>query len=258
MTVRCTLTHTIHPNNNNNNNSVALVSDRTIPTEPPPAKLMVTFADKGVSRGQRYFFFQAAPQLWSRGWADPTQFILQYGDICRNPATVRSFQHPLFWSRDAFTFQSWVLFLKWNHRPLSLRRQTIAFYSWVQLICNGSQLEISLALSNVNRSLYHRSCGWCQYRRLLNGQLWRNSSRAELSWCYHQRLVCLSVLVSCTPLGPMTRFFVFLSLAGQLRCSSSWGGLSDERTGLQFVVQFVSGQSRGGLITIYYCLIWDY
>jgi hypothetical protein len=36
-----------------NNNSVALVSQRTIPTERPPlvAKLVPTFADTGVSRG---------------------------------------------------------------------------------------------------------------------------------------------------------------------------------------------------------------
>jgi hypothetical protein len=54
----------------------------------------------------------------------------------------------------------------------------------------------------------------------------------------------------------MTRFFFSLSFAGQLLCSSSWGALSDERTGLQFAVQSVSGQSRGGLITIHYCLVW--
>jgi hypothetical protein len=53
-------------------------------------------------------------------------------------------------------------------------------------------------------------------------------------------------VVSGTTLGPMTRFY--------LLSSSSWGALSDERTGLQFVVQSVSGQSRGGLITIHYCL----
>jgi hypothetical protein len=40
------------------------------------------------------------------------------------------------------------------------------------------------------------------------------------------------VLVSATPLGPMTGFFFFISFAGQLLCSSSWGALSDERTGL--------------------------
>ena len=36
-------------------NSMALVRERTIPTErpPPSAKLVPTFADKGVSRGQR-------------------------------------------------------------------------------------------------------------------------------------------------------------------------------------------------------------
>jgi hypothetical protein len=38
----------------------------------------------------------------------------------------------------------------------------------------------------------------------------------------------------------------------------SWGALSDERMGLYFVAQSVSGQSRGALITIHYCLIWDY
>jgi hypothetical protein len=34
--------------------------------------------------------------------------------------------------------------------------------------------------------------------------------------------------------------------------------LSDERTGLWFVVQSVSGQSRGGLKPIHDCLIWGY
>jgi hypothetical protein len=52
-----------------------------------------------------------------------------------------------------------------------------------------------------------------------------------------------------TPLGPMTRF---------LLCSSSLGALSDDRMGLQFVVQSVSGQSRGGLITIHYSPVWGY
>jgi hypothetical protein len=46
--------------------------------------------------------------------------------------------------------------------------------------------------------------------------------------------------------------------SAKLLCPSSWGALSDERTGLYFVVQSVSGQSRGGLITIHYCLIRDY
>jgi hypothetical protein len=59
-----------------------LVHERTIPTERPPlsAKLVPTFEDRGVSRGQRnrspfphfssilhrthYYFFQVAPQLY--------------------------------------------------------------------------------------------------------------------------------------------------------------------------------------------------
>jgi hypothetical protein len=63
------------------NNSVALVRERTIPTERPPLVGEVS-ADGRVSRGQsdgslgrnigfldqsRYFFFQVAPQLYSRG-----------------------------------------------------------------------------------------------------------------------------------------------------------------------------------------------
>jgi hypothetical protein len=54
---------------------------------------------------------------------------------------------------------------------------------------------------------------------------------AELS-CYDRWSVGLSILVSGTPLGPMTRFYICLSFAGKLICSSSWGALSDERTGL--------------------------
>jgi hypothetical protein len=40
------------------------------------------------------------------------------------------------------------------------------------------------------------------------------------------------VLVLGTPLGPMTRFYIFLSFSGKLLWSSSWGALSDEGTGL--------------------------
>jgi hypothetical protein len=58
--------------------------------------------------------------------------------------------------------------------------------------------------------------------------------------------------------GPWPDFSFSFCFAGQLFCSSSWGALSDERTGLQFVVQSVSGHSRGEHITIHYCLIWDY
>jgi hypothetical protein len=45
----------------------------------------------------------------------------------------------------------------------------------------------------------------------------------------------------------MTRLYFF---AGKLLCSASWGALSDERTGIQFVVQSASGQSREGLVII--------
>jgi hypothetical protein len=68
-------------------NSVAWVRERTMQTERLWAKLVPTFADRGVSRSQcgsspmpiisgfldrsRYFIFQVAPQLYSRGWVDP-------------------------------------------------------------------------------------------------------------------------------------------------------------------------------------------
>jgi hypothetical protein len=66
------------------NNSVALVRERTIPTERPPlvGEVSANFADRGChvvsvtdSYGRilgfldrsRYFIFQVAPQLYSRG-----------------------------------------------------------------------------------------------------------------------------------------------------------------------------------------------
>jgi hypothetical protein len=79
----------IHNNNNNNNNSVTLVRERTILTERRrlSAKLVSTFADRegyrvvsavdlsgrnlGFVDRSRYYFFQVAPQLHSRGWVDP-------------------------------------------------------------------------------------------------------------------------------------------------------------------------------------------
>jgi hypothetical protein len=66
--------------------SVALVHERTIPTELPPFFGEVSANFYGVLRGQRnrslrpysrfldrnrYYFFQVAPQLYSRGWVDP-------------------------------------------------------------------------------------------------------------------------------------------------------------------------------------------
>jgi hypothetical protein len=56
------------------------VREQTIPTERLSlvGEVVPTFADRGVSCGQRnesprshYYFFQAAPQLYSRGWVDP-------------------------------------------------------------------------------------------------------------------------------------------------------------------------------------------
>jgi hypothetical protein len=71
------------------------------------------------------------------------------------------------------------------------------------------------------------------------------------------RSVCLGV---GHPFGTHDQILFFpFHFSEKLLCSSSWGALSDERTGLYFVVQSVSGgQSRGGLVTIHCCLIWDY
>jgi hypothetical protein len=56
--------------------------------------------------------------------------------------------------------------------------------------------------------------------------------KLKLKLLYDWRSFSQYVLVSGTPLGPMTRFYFFLSFAGKLLWSSSWGALSDERTGL--------------------------
>jgi hypothetical protein len=75
-----------HISHNKQTNFVALVRERTIYTERQQflAKLVPTFADRGCGQHNgslgrildfldrsRYFFFQVAPQLYSRGWVDP-------------------------------------------------------------------------------------------------------------------------------------------------------------------------------------------
>jgi hypothetical protein len=57
-------------------------------------------------------------------------------------------------------------------------------------------------------------------------------------------------------LGFVTRYY-FLSEGCCLKVAALflWGALSDERTGLQFVVQSLNGSSRSESVTILYCLI---
>jgi hypothetical protein len=81
---------------NKQTNSVALVSERTIPSDHRLfVKLVPTYADRvcclvrttdpygrifGFLDRSRYSFFHAAPQLYSRDWVDPFQtHYLQYG-----------------------------------------------------------------------------------------------------------------------------------------------------------------------------------
>jgi hypothetical protein len=70
-----------------NSNSVAWASERTILIQEPPLVVEVSaFADRGCHLAsvtyfygrilgfpdqRRYFFFQVAPQFYSRGWVDP-------------------------------------------------------------------------------------------------------------------------------------------------------------------------------------------
>jgi hypothetical protein len=60
------------------------------------------------------------------------------------------------------------------------------------------------------------------------------------------------------PFGAHDQISLFPLFCWKITLSVVLGRPPDERTGLQFIVQSVSGQSRGGLITIHYCLIWDY
>jgi hypothetical protein len=55
----------------------------------------------------------------------------------------------------------------------------------------------------------------------------RYSETSELSWCCDRWSIGLSILVSGTLLGSITRFLFFLSFAGQSLYSSSWDALSD-------------------------------
>jgi hypothetical protein len=84
---------------NKQTNSVAWVRERTIPTERPPliGEVSADICGSSVSHGQRdgslgsifnfldrshYYFFQAAPQLYSRGWVDSVPEQLLLGNSC--------------------------------------------------------------------------------------------------------------------------------------------------------------------------------
>jgi hypothetical protein len=58
-----------------------------------------------------------------------------------------------------------------------------------------------------------------------------DSSRLRLRLNYDRRSVGQSLSMSGTPLGPMTRFFVFFSLSENVLIPR-WAALSDERTDL--------------------------
>jgi hypothetical protein len=106
-------------------NSVALVRERTTPTERPPhvGEVSSTFADRGrrvvsatnsqgrksrFSKPEPLFFFQAAPQLSSRGWVDPVPDPL----LLRKSGSARNRRIPLSTSRNQSTpsrriYQGW-------------------------------------------------------------------------------------------------------------------------------------------------------
>jgi hypothetical protein len=66
----------------------------------------------------------------------------------------------------------------------------------------------------------------------------------DLALTSDRRSVTQSLLVPEPLLGPMIRFCFSFPLRGTL---------SDERTIMQCIIQFVSSQSRGGPTNIHYC-----
>jgi hypothetical protein len=91
---------------------------------------------------------------------------------------------------------------------------------------------------------------------------WLNPDWPDYSWSWSRsyfttdgQSVCLGVDLT---LGLLVRYF-FLSEGCCLKVAVLflWGALSDERTGLQFAVQSLSGPCRAEPITTFYCLIWD-
>jgi hypothetical protein len=80
----------VHLKTENSLNSVAWVRERTIPTERPP----LVSEDRAYGRNLGFldrsrYFFQVAPQLYSRGWVDPVPdpqlrrnvFPVRYGKL---------------------------------------------------------------------------------------------------------------------------------------------------------------------------------
>jgi hypothetical protein len=72
--------------------------------------------------------------------------------------------------------------------------------------------------------------------------MWKSKSNL----LYDGRSVSQHVLVSGTPLGLMTRFYFFLSLAGKFHCSLSWGAVYDERTIYLYIFIYI------------YCMLYSY
>jgi hypothetical protein len=70
---------------------------------------------------------------------------------------------------------------------------------------------------------------------------------------YDIRSVSQSALVSKS----LWNLWPDISSCRKVAVLSLWGALSDERTGLQFAVQSLSGSSRKEPVTILYPLIWD-
>jgi hypothetical protein len=91
-------------------NSVASVRKRTIPTERPPlvSEVSANFADRGFHMvsvtnpycrildfldRSRCYFFQVAPQLYSRGWVDPVSDTLLFFLVVPSGSLGRNSDH---------------------------------------------------------------------------------------------------------------------------------------------------------------------
>jgi hypothetical protein len=102
-----------------------------------------------------------------------------------------------------------------------------------------------------------RVVGWNEARivEIESNMRCRKYSQSQSYFTTDGRSVSMSWL---DPFGAHDQILLFPFFCRKIAFLFSLGALSDERTGLQFTVQSVSGQSRGGLATIHYCLLWDY
>jgi hypothetical protein len=175
--------------------SMVWVRERTIPTERSPLVDEVTanFCGHRVPRGQRdgslrpysrfsrqepLFFYQAAPQLYSRGWVDPVQYLI--GEKIKNGYSSRDSS---YYSVQIFLCYRLLYRRADNSRPMSF---TVTAREWVYAtnFCRENKRERERETSTLHVGETHSVLTTA------------NILPRRLSYCYWGKIVSLRMFTN--------------------------------------------------------------